>query len=46
MKVLALDLSSTCGAAFDGVGHRPQFATKKGTMPADEDFSGLCSNLW
>lgn len=34
-KVLALDLSTTCGAAFDGPNGKPQFSTNKGRMPED-----------
>lgn len=41
MRVLALDLSTTSGAAFDGPSGRPLFSTLKGSMPDDDDFGPL-----
>jgi Holliday junction resolvasome RuvABC endonuclease subunit len=45
MRVLALDLSSTSGAAFDGVDGKPQFSTHKGRMPDDDDFGAFFGAL-
>jgi hypothetical protein len=41
MRVLAFDLSSKSGAAFDGSDGKPQFSTHKDRMPEDDDFGPM-----